>query len=330
MKVYEKIVIDISSGGVVEEVSHEYLGPVALCKGGGGGSSSGKSDFPAYMKTIHGDWLDRGGASTVAVGESVNELIHAAIAASPYSGETAFDPDADITVFLDDVDDFLTVVNAIDEDTDWATYSSAVVSQVDTNIIDETSLAAAADAHGDILDDRLTSQVLPRFQAGMRDINAVISTSFTLGQTILEAFNTREVADFDAKNRLTSYGQRNQLIAEGTKDVIQMLNLRLEYIKAATHQSVEGRRVKVVMKKEELTEQLDIDDKDYRWPLEIYQYGNNVMSSISGAAINPGKQPSTMQSVLGGTLSGAAAGSMIPGIGTVAGGIIGGIGGLLS
>lgn len=33
MKVYEKIVIDILTGQVVEEESHEYDGPVALCKG---------------------------------------------------------------------------------------------------------------------------------------------------------------------------------------------------------------------------------------------------------------------------------------------------------
>lgn len=32
MKVYEKLVIDIETGSVIEEVSHEYEGPMALCK----------------------------------------------------------------------------------------------------------------------------------------------------------------------------------------------------------------------------------------------------------------------------------------------------------
>ena len=35
MKIYEKVVIDMSTMDVVEEVSHEYEGPMALCCGGG-------------------------------------------------------------------------------------------------------------------------------------------------------------------------------------------------------------------------------------------------------------------------------------------------------
>ncbi|WP_440997651.1 hypothetical protein [Arhodomonas sp. SL1] len=35
MKVYEKLVIDMTTGEVLEEVSYDYEGPVAACKGGG-------------------------------------------------------------------------------------------------------------------------------------------------------------------------------------------------------------------------------------------------------------------------------------------------------
>jgi hypothetical protein len=35
MKIYTKVVIDMSSGAILEEESHDYSGPVALCGGGG-------------------------------------------------------------------------------------------------------------------------------------------------------------------------------------------------------------------------------------------------------------------------------------------------------
>ena len=298
--------------------------------GGGGGGSSGTTDFPAYMKTIHGDWLDRNGAVTLAAGQSITELIQSGLTNSPYTGEVAYDPDLDIVAFLAELADFKTDVDAVTPATDWVTYSAAVRSEVDTNIIDETTLAAATTAHGAVLDDRLTSDVLPRFQSGMRDINAVISSSFTIGQSVLEAFNTREVADFDAKLRLQSYGQRNQMIMQGTTDMIKLLELKLRLKESVSRSTTDSYRAKVLMKKEELDEQLDIDDKEYRWGLELYQYGGNILSSISGSALSTTKGPSKMQSALGGAMSGAAAGAMVGGPwGAAAGAVIGGLGSMM-
>ena len=38
MKIYERIVIDIETGKILDEESYEYNGPIAECKGGGGGT----------------------------------------------------------------------------------------------------------------------------------------------------------------------------------------------------------------------------------------------------------------------------------------------------
>ncbi|WP_243546217.1 hypothetical protein [Pseudodesulfovibrio tunisiensis] len=40
MKVIERVVLDMETMTVLEEDSHEYSGPVALCKGGSGGSTT--------------------------------------------------------------------------------------------------------------------------------------------------------------------------------------------------------------------------------------------------------------------------------------------------
>ena len=334
MKIYDKIVISMSTGEVLEEVSYEYEGLIAEAKGGGGGGSSGAVDFPAYMKTIHGLWLDRGGVSTVAVGESVNELIHAGLVASPYDGEIVYNPDTNIAAFLAELADFKSDVDGMTPTTEWLSYMTAVRTEIDTNLMSEASITTVTNAHAAVLDDRLTTEVLPRFQVGMRDVNAVISSTFVVGQSVLEAFNTREVAEFDAKLRVANYGQRSQMIIKGAEDVIQLLQFKMNYKDSIVKTTIEANRIKTVMKGEEFEGQLDVDDKAYRWGLELYQHGANVLSAISGSAVSTQKAPSKGGSALGGALSGAAAGAMagsyvLPGWGTAIGAVVGGIGGAL-
>lgn len=327
MKVYKEIVIDISTGETLSEDSFEWEGQVIECKGGGGGSS-GTVDFPDYMKTVHGEWLDNGGVGVISAGNDITALIDGAIANSPYNGEIAYDPDDDIAAFIAEFAEFDAVVDALNPLTNWDTYIDAVKVKIDNDILDETAITNATQAHADVLEDRLNSDTLPRFKAGMRDMNAVISSSFTTGQAIIEGFNLRSVADFDAKLRATEYGQRNQYILQGTKDVIQLLQLHISSNESIVKAALDLYRTKAVMKKEELDEQLDIDMKDYQWPLELYQKGGNVLASISGASTTKPDTPSKMQTVLGGAMSGFSAGMMIPGM-QIPGAILGGLGGLL-
>lgn len=64
MKVYTRIEIDMGSGAVLWEESHEYDGPVALC-GGGGGKGSMPSPPPTPAKPSTGK--DMTAATTQAV-----------------------------------------------------------------------------------------------------------------------------------------------------------------------------------------------------------------------------------------------------------------------
>lgn len=310
MKVYNKVVLDIETWKVVEEDSFEYEGPVCEAKGGGGGGSSGKVDFPEYMKNAHMEWISRAvtnPAGTYLVeGDSVTELILAGLHNSPYSGEVAYDPDDDISAFLAALVDFDSEIDDIV--TTWVTTLATARSESSTVVTDATT------AHAALLDDRLTTEVLPRFQAGMRDVNAVISSSFVLGQAVLEAFNTRDVAEFSARLRL-------QKEADG----LELVRMKMSFKDSITKTIVEARRIKAVLKKEELDEQIALDEKEYRWPLELYQHGANMLSSISGSAVSvPDKvqRPST----LGGVLSGAASGAMLGTASTIPGGTLIGAG----
>jgi hypothetical protein len=325
MKIYNKIVIDIQNGETLFEDSFDYEGPLELAKGGGG-SSSGIVDYPAYMKTVHEAMLGSTGTT-----HHICTLIDAAIATSPYSGETAYDPDSDITAMLTAIGDLDTAINTLDGFGDWATIVATVKGVVDSSIVDDTTIDATADAQAAMLADKLTTEVLPRFETGMRDINAVISSSFVIGKSVLEAFNTREVSDLAAKLRLQAYSQRNQMILTGAQNTLQHIANVIAYKDSLAKTWAEGYRIKTVFKKEEVGENLDIQAKDYVWGIDLFQYGANLLGSIAGSAINTMKPPSTTQSVIGGAMSGAGAGYQASGswqgaaIGAIGGAILGGM-----
>jgi hypothetical protein len=267
------------------------------------------------MKTVHGRWLDNSGLDVIST--SVTDVMDAALGNSPWALETAYDPDADITALLAAPDTLQTLVTLLSSGTTLDTLISSVVdhSRVDTQVTE-----FAAD-----LDSRLVSEVLPRFEAGMRDINAVVSSAFVIGRALIEEGQDRQVAKFSSDLHSKAFSD----------DAIRVIGLKLEYQKAVSTMIAEARRIKIVAKKEENESNLEIDKNDALWDLEVFQYGSNVLASIgSGTAVNTGKGPSKMQSAIGGALSGAAAGAMVgsvvPGVGTAVGAVAGGVMGAAS
>lgn len=337
MKIYNRVEIDISTGEILYEDSFEWAGPVVECKGGGG-SASGSVDFPDHMKDIHDEWLSNQGADSIAAGESVTALITSGINNSPFAGEVAYNPAVDITEFLNALVTYEELVEDIGPATTWVDFIDQAKETVEDSLIDDTVIDNYTQAHADVMNDRLESEVLPKYKTGMRDIEAVMTSSFTVGEAILRSFHERDVAEFDARIRLLSYDTRNKYIMEGSKELISLMQLKLGHTQNWAQAVVEARRIKAVLGKEQIAEQIAIDEDDYRWGLELYQYGGNIMSSISGSAVQTSKGGSSKTaSAVGGALSGAAAGAMVgsavPGIGTAigaAGGlVVGGIGGYL-
>lgn len=279
-------------------------------KGGGGGGSSGAVSHSAYLEAIHGNWLNGGGVDTLT--DSITVVMEAAIGNSPWTGATAYDPDADLTVMTNAADDLQTLVDLLSSGT---TLDTLIAGVLDHTRVDNSVTEYAAD-----LDARLISEVLPRFERGMQDINAVSSSAFVIGRALIEQNQDRQVAKFSADMHAKAFSD----------DAIRVINLKLEYQKMATQMLAETRRIKIVAKGEETTANLKYDEEDALWDLEVFQYGGNLLGAIGGGVLAPkAKEPSKMQSALGGAMSGMAAGAMIgsaiPGIGTAAGAIAGAI-----
>jgi len=278
--------------------------------GSGGGGSSGDVDYPDYMKTWHGQMLDHAGADTPT--SSLTDVMNAALGSSPFAAAVAYDPDADITALEAVIAGFDTIIAGIDEPVDWA----ALFTQAETSIdgVSDADITADVAAFAAEQDDQLTAVTLPRFEAGMRDINAVVSSAFVIGRSNIEGFRDRDVARHSSKLRLAVVSDRQRLYLEGTSQMLRLLIARYTWEESYMRTVIEGKRIKIVAKKEETDVNLDIDESDALWDIELFQHGGNLLASIgSGVVSADRRRRSALTSAIGGALSGAAAGAMMSG-----------------
>lgn len=301
--------------------------------GGGGGGGAGVVDYPDYMKDYHENILGDG-----VLTDDATDIMEAAQGASPFAAAVAYDPDTPIADMETAVAGFNAMLAAIIETTDWA----ALFTQAETSIgatdgISEAVITADVDAFADELDDEILTKVLPRFQAGMRDINAVTSSAFVLGEAVIEGFRDREVAKHSSALRLSAAGKNaiielddKKMYLEGSSQMLRFLMTKYSWEESYMKTVIEQRRIKLVALKEEIDTNIKIDEADALWDLQVFQYGSNVLASIGGGVVDPNlKGPSTASSVIGGALSGVAAGAMVgssmgnPVAGAAVGGLLG-------
>jgi len=297
--------------------------------GGGSGSSSGQVDYPEYMKTQHGAWLtDVASAMTTAQSGS-----------SPYAGWTTVNPDTvfgsqTLTAF-----GTLATLNSVDLSSEYSSaYSAQSGHDVAVPTLSDSDITAAVVAENNLLTSEAARTVVPMFEAGMRDINAVQSSAFAIGRGIIDGDIVKKVAEFDAKLRTQGFA----LKLEGVRLSIAQVQSKSEIALKLSMGKQENKRQVSVLASEigrlYSAARLEVDKtgvefsaKDRTFDLSTYQYGANVLASIAGAAVSQKVEGSMIQGVLGGAFSGAAAGTAImPGWGTAIGGVLGGIGGFFS
>jgi hypothetical protein len=326
MKTYTKIVLNMDSWEVVQEISYDYIGEVAECKGGGGGGGqSGKVDYPAYMKTQHETWL-------TAVATDIDT---ARLGDSPYFAAVAYDPSSKLANMDTAVCAFNTVVDALNHENDWDAAMIQAATTIDT-LISDTYINEDVAAYAAIIDDQTDNVTIPKFQRGMQDINAVQSSAFAIGGALIYGMRDRNVAKYTSELRLKLNLQRNEMITNSASLMLQALLSRVEFEKAVTHYTIEANRMAIAATKDQTDQDFEFDELDAKWDLEMFQYGGNMMASIAGSATSqgtPSSGRSQTASAIGGGLSGAAAGAMVgakmgtigglPGMAT--GAVIGGI-----
>jgi hypothetical protein len=297
-------------------------------------ATAGKVDFPEHMKDVHQDWLNDYDGDNDTISSNMVEVMNAALGADPFSAMTAYDPASQLTAMDAAVTAFNTLVDALDYEQDWEDAVDAAVAKADGAVFDDTYINNDISAFGDNLDDQIENIVLPRFQGGMRDVNAVMSSAFVIGESIIEGMRTKDTAKYGTELRIKTSFQRNDFVLKGTEAMLRDNVGRIELEKSVMHYTIESNRLRAVTGKEKLDTENNVDVSDAKWELELFQYGANLLAAIGGGTVIPSggggnSGPSKTQSAIGGALSGAAAGGMVGGgWGALVGGALGGLGSL--
>lgn len=291
-------------------------------------------EYPAYMQDMHRFWLDGtvSGSSIVDTG-GVALAIKTALATNPFTGLTPYDPTDDVTAMGTAISAFKTVVDGIDPDGDYVDFHDAAITQIDAKISPDSYIAARALAHGNALDTELNTKVIPRFNAGMRDINGVQTSTFVLGRAIIELDRNDKMDKFMADMRYQADAKRAELIQSAVAEMVRMYLQQTEYYRSIEATTIEKLRLGIAAEQDYNTELKALAADLARWPLEVYKYGGNMLAAIAGGTtasvpVDGSKTARILGSGLAGAVAGAqiaaaTAGSGSSGIGAILGGIAG-------
>jgi len=314
MKIYNKIVIDISTWETVYEDSFEYDGDLALCGssgGGGGGDQETTIRYAPYVENHHVAFLD-----------SVATYRAATTGDSPFDGYTDIEIDNaffgtgyTISSFPSLYDMYGKFLAGLDIE--------ALYDQVFEATVNASEISDLAAAEATRLDDDIETNIIPRFQVGMRDINSVQASTFKVGEAVIEDARVKALSKFSAElkfRRMQAADSRWQAHLEWNKSVV---GVYAEIIKLF------------------FSAKMDIDDfnytmdaKDKLWPFTVLDYERACLGALQGAGKTTSEVAgsSTFGKAISGALGGAAMGAMVGSevgaIGGPLGAVVGGFLGL--
>jgi hypothetical protein len=266
--------------------------------GGGGGGGSGETiiRYAPYLEEIHKQLLNRDGEDA-PVTSLINEM-NLAHNNSPYGAvvhpviEPAFfGEDFEIQDFPSLWDIFGKFMAGKDVHLLW--------NQVYEDTVKDTEIANSVAAFAAMAEDDIMANVLPRFNAGMRDINAVMSSSYVTGRAIIEDARVKSVNQFAAEIRLKAVDLSAKIWAA-----------HLEWNKAMPTMYSEMFKLYYATKMDVDTQHMDFEVKDRLWNLNMFENARALLGALGGGTATASNQgPSKTQSAIGGALSGAAMGA---------------------
>jgi len=295
--------------------------------------NAGSVDFPSYMKDVHNDWLDKTGTVTITAATSLNNRINSA--SNPYTSQSSYDPATAVGAMATALTTFTSTVNALSATGEWETAMTLVNTKFD-ELWSDDYIQNLTQEFGEELDDQIDLIVVPKFEASMRDVGAVLTSSFDMGKAVIYGMRNRDVAKFQAELFHKREIQKLEFVGKSAEKILSDRLVVAEIKKLLLHYTMEVNRLKIVAEKEELDGQLAIEVGEQKWPFEVFQMAANVLGAIGGGTAvydNTPKSPSTAQSALAGALAGAALGAQVGGqgnwtsigAGALLGGILGGV-----
>jgi hypothetical protein len=262
---------------------------------GGGGSSTpsytwSEVRFAPYIESQHQTFL-----ATVASNRNI------AIADNPFTGYTDIEVDDaffgtgyTISSFPSLYDMYGKFMAGLDVD--------ALYTQTYNDCVNGAAVNSLISAEAALMDDDIDTNAIPRLQTGMRDINAVMGSSYVVGRAIIEDARVKALAKYDAQlryNMIPVASSRWSAHLDWNKQVIAVYAEVMKFYYSA---------------KTDINEQnYSFAAKETLWPFTVLDFERAALGALQGATNS--KQDvagaSTASKVLSGALSGAAMGAMI-------------------
>lgn len=274
---------------------------------GSGGDSSATVRYAGYIETKHKDFL--------------NEIVvrrTAAIDNSPYASYTAVASDdgffgvgytlASFPSLYDMYGKFMAGLDV-----------EVIYDQIYGDLMEGPVTHNLVSAEAAFLSDELESDILPRYEVGMRDLNAVMSSTFIIGKALLEETRLKAVAKYSA-------GLQYALLPIAA----QRWQAHLEWNKAVVLTYAEIMKLYFTAKMDVDNHNKEIVAKDRLWPFTVLDYERVAIAALQGATKSTTNAAggSGVGRAISGVLGGAAMGAMTMPAFPVAGAAIGGLLGL--
>lgn len=270
---------------------------------GGGGSGAGKNSWPTYMHNMHHQWLndfqdDEGSRPWVPdlypnVGETMANAM-TAVGGNPFTGAVAYSPDTELDNAQDAVDDF----NA-DLAEGWTSYLTSTMEGIDATIASPVDFAGQENVMSDRV-RREQNKSLTKFNARALDIGAIQTSTYAMALVSQEQDTRDRVYEFITK-------QEDAILAARLGMLGQLGVMRMDGARSVASQQGQLSQLQIVAKSEEQQINQQWENAEATWDLDLFQYGNNVMASISGGAIGAKDQTQTgLQKALGAVLMGGS------------------------
>jgi hypothetical protein len=262
---------------------------------GGGGSSTpsytwSEIRFAPYIEAQHSQFL-----ALVASNRNT------ALAANPFTGYTDIEVDDAffgsgyiISSFPSMFDMFGKFMAGLDIEALWT--------QEYNDTVNGTAVNALIAAESALMEDDINTYSIPRLQTGMRDINAVMGSSFVIGRSIIDDAKVKALAKYDAQlryNLIPVAQQRWSAHLDWNKNVVGVYAEIMKFYYAA---------------KTDINEHnYSMAAKETLWPFTVLDYERAALGALQGATNTKTDVAgaSTASKVLSGALTGAAMGAMV-------------------
>lgn len=298
-------------------------------KGGGGSSGGGSGDgestvrYAPYLEEFHSNILNHHGSDEPS--QSFIDVLNATLGASPFGGYSSYDIDEGF--FGMSVSDPSSTYEIKNFPSLWDIFGKFMAGldvhelwgKIYDDIVRGTEVENTVAAESAILQDEIDTNVIPRFVAGMRDINSVMSSTFVIGKAIIADAHVKAINLESTKLR-----------AQGIVMSNDQLSRHLSWNETVTSQFSNMFKLYYSTKMDVGRDELEFASKDAMWNINLYDNARAILGAMAGAAAagtaggGGANEPSKTQKAISGALTGAAMGGAVGGPwGAVMGGVIG-------